>query len=132
MDYMYGYALLAHFYSVFGMLAVIVINMFIIQKVNDISKLRRIMLIWTPMGSVMLGSVIFSGVIMMAAKHLDFTWQNILMIIASIVIIILEAKRAKRLRYTKKEEFLKYKNYANMLLAIQSAIVIVVATLMRF
>ena len=106
--------------------------MFIIQKVNDISKLRRIMLIWTPMGSVMLGSVIFSGVIMMAAKHLDFTWQNILMIIASIVIIILEAKRAKRLRYTKKEEFLKYKNYANMLLAIQSAIVIVVATLMRF
>jgi len=105
MDYMYGYALLAHFYSVFGMLAVIVINMFIIQKVNDISKLRRIMLIWTPMGSVMLGSVIFSGVIMMAAKHLDFTWQNILMIIASIVIIILEAKRAKRLRYTKKEEF---------------------------
>jgi len=46
--------------------------------------------------------------------------------------IVDEAKRAKRLRYTKKEEFLKYKNYANMLLAIQSAIVIVVATLMRF
>ena len=132
MEYMYHYGISAHFYGVFGILTVILINMFVTQKAQNIAKLRRFMVIFTPMGSVMLGGVIFTGVIMMAAKHLEFTWQNNLMIAVSIVLIILEAKRAKKLRYIKQEQLPAYKNFAFMLLSIQSTLVIVMATIMRF
>jgi hypothetical protein len=131
MEYMYGFALLAHFYSVLGMLIVILINLYFTKKISSLSKLRRFMVIFTPIGSIMIGSVIFTGIVMMAAKHLHFTWQNNLMIVAALVFIYLEVKRTKTLKYLKKEFFVRYKNFATVLLFIESAIVIVIATIMR-
>ncbi len=57
------------------------------------------MSIFTPIGSLAIGTIIFTGVIMMAAKHLEFTLENIIMIVFSIAIILLEVKRAKILKY---------------------------------
>ncbi len=84
------------------------------------------MIIFTPFGSVMLASAIFTGVVMMAAKHLDFSIQNIVMIVVSLVLIALEVKRSKALRYIKQEELNTYKKTAYTILGIE--LVLLVAT----
>ena len=45
-----------------------------------------------------LGSVMLTGMIMMAAKHLSFSFANMVMILGLIVIIVLEVKRNKLLK----------------------------------
>ncbi len=45
-----------------------------------------------------LGSVMLTGMIMMAAKHLSFNFANVVMILGLIVIIVLEVKRNKLLK----------------------------------
>ena len=84
------------------------------------------MLIFTPMGSVMLAGAIFTGIIMMAAKHLEFTLANIVMIVLSIFIIILEAKRSKSLRFTTTATLQTYKTTAYKLLGIELGAIIAV------
>ena len=131
MNYMYHFGIMAHYYSALGILVVILFNMYKIQRATNLQKLRRFMTIFTPMGSVMLGSVVFTGVIMMAAKHLEFTWQNNLMIAIALVFIVLEVKRAKRLRFLMQKELDSYKQFAFVLLSIEAAMVVVVSTVMR-
>jgi hypothetical protein len=46
---------------------------------------------------------VFSGIVMMASKHLDFTIENIVMIIFAIALIVLENKRSKKLQYLDKK-----------------------------
>ena len=47
--------------------------------------------------------VIFTGVIMMAAKHLDFTIENIAMILFAMILIYLELKRSLGLKNLNKK-----------------------------
>ncbi len=124
MEYMYNLGVLAHSYSVYGILLVILINFIVIFKETDLHKLRRFMIIFTPMGSVMLASAIFTGVILMAAKHLAFESANILMIIVGILLIVLEAKRSKALRYIKQKELIEYKKTAYSLLGIEVILIV--------
>jgi hypothetical protein len=130
MNEMYLMSIDMHNIGIYGILLVIGINFFVTYKTTSIAKLRRFMVIFTPMGSVMLGFVIFTGVIMMAAKHLDFTIQNIIMIIVSIALIVLEAKRSKALRYITKDEFDNYKLKAYKILLLEAIITIITAILM--
>lgn len=63
---------------------------------------------------------------MMAAKHLAFTLENIAMIVVSVVLIVLEAKRIKTLKYldVKKEHaFGAYKPIARTFLQIEFLVV---------
>jgi len=126
MEYMYNYSITAHLYSIYGMIAVILFNLFFTYKITELPKLRRFMLIFTPMGSVMLAGAIFTGIIMMAAKHLEFTLANIVMIVLSIFIIILEAKRSKSLRFTTTATLQTYKTTAYKLLGIELGAIIAV------
>ena len=67
---------------------------------------------------------------MMAAKHLDFTFANIIMIGISIVYIALEAKRIKSLKYlseTKEHAFNAYKPLARTLLQIEFLLVLLLS-----
>jgi hypothetical protein len=116
---MYNFALQSHSYSIYGVILIILINFIATFSQQELSKLRRFMVIFTPMGSVMLAGVIFTGILMMAAKHLEFSLQNIVMILISIVLIVLEAKRSKALRYIKQDGFLTYKKYAYIILALE-------------
>ena len=99
MNEMYEMSIVTHYYSVIGMIIVIFINFLMIQMSKDIKKLQVQMSLFAPIGSIFIGGVIFTGVVMMAAKHLEFTVENILMIIFSVVIIILESKRLKTLKH---------------------------------
>ena len=86
-----------------------------------------------PLSSTAMGVAIFSGTIMMAAKHLDFTIENIVMIIISVVLIILEAKRAKSLKYlnSKIENALQvYKPYGMKLLYSEIGLVVFISVWM--
>jgi len=99
MNEMYNMSIVSHYYSVIGILVVILANIWMLNRAKNIASYQRQMRIFTPMGSIAIGSIIFTGVIMMAAKHLDFTIENILMIVFAVAIIVLEVKRAKALKY---------------------------------
>jgi hypothetical protein len=65
---------------------------------------------------------------MMAAKHLEFSIENIIMIIIGIYVIVLEASRSKKLKYLSKHtEFSAYKIQVNKIFLIQSILVIAIS-----
>jgi hypothetical protein len=97
MNEMYDMSIVTHNYSVIGILVVVFINLFLLISAHEAGKYKRVMSLFTPIGTVAIGGVIFTGIVMMAAKHLEFTLANIAMILFALAIIVLEVKRAKRL-----------------------------------
>ncbi len=118
MEDMYKMSIVMHYYSVVGILIVVLVNFIMLFKAQNISKYQRQMSLFTPIGSMAIGGIIFTGIVMMAAKHLDFSIENIIMIIFSLAIIILEVKRVKTLKYLK-SDLDAYKKYAQVLLFIE-------------
>jgi len=99
MNEMYNMSIVTHYYGVIGILGVILVNIWMLHKANNIKDYKRQMSIFTPIFSIPIGIIMFTGVIMMAAKHLEFTIENILMIVFAVGVIVLEVKRAKTLKY---------------------------------
>ena len=119
MNEMYDMSIVAHYYGVIGILSVILMNIIFLKLANNIQDYKRQMSLFTPLGSTAIGAVIFTGVVMMAAKHLDFTMENIIMIAFSIWIIYLEVLRVKGLKYVTGETenaLENFKSYAMILL----------------
>ncbi|WP_457744229.1 hypothetical protein [Sulfurimonas sp.] len=120
-----------HSWSAIAVLVMIFLNLFLLISSKELKKYKRIHALYVmPMIITVLGSLLFTGVVMMAAKHLHFTIENIVMIIVAIVLIVLEAKRAKGLKYlsTKKEHaFAVYKPFARTILQIEFVLVFVIS-----
>jgi len=115
MNEMYNLSIVTHNYSVLVILAVISINLYKIFTAEQIQAYRRYYMLYNPMGIMVIASILFTGMIMMAAKHLDFSVANILMIAFGIVLIVLESKRSKKLKYlmnNDKDGFLAYKKFS--------------------
>ncbi len=115
MNEMYDMSIVTHNWGVMSVLGVVFINIFMLFGIKNLAKYTRAISLFTPIVGTTIGIVIFTGVVMMAAKHLDFTVQNIIMIIFAIALIYLEVKRSLGLkRLNKKEEnaFKNYKSYA--------------------
>jgi hypothetical protein len=124
---MYDMSIVAHNYGVMAILGVVLVNVFMLLRAKDINKYMRSMRIFTPIGSTAIGAIIFTGIIMMAAKHLDFTIPNIAMIIFAIIFIYLEVKRSLKLKYINKKEegvFAKYKSFAFKVLALEVFVIL--------
>ena len=122
MNEMYDMSIVTHNYGVMSVLAVILVNFFMLLKAKDMSKYIRSMRIFMPIGGTTIGIIIFTGVVMMAAKHLDFTIANIAMIIFAVALIYLEFQRGSRLKYINKNEegaFDKYKSFAIKVLTVE-------------
>jgi len=131
MNEMYNMGLSLHSVGAVAVLAVIFMNLFFLISYNDLKKYKKIhsVVLW-PITFTILGLVIFTGVIMMAAKHLDFTFANIVMIILSIIYIFLEVKRVKSLKYlslTKDHAFNAYKPIARTFLQIEFILVLLIS-----
>ncbi len=127
MNEMYEMSIVTHYYSVIGILVVILANFWMLYRANDLVKYQRQMSLFTPIGSTAIGGIIFTGVIMMAAKHLEFTLENIVMIVFSLMIIFVEVKRLKTLKYlrVKLENALEiYKKMAYRCLASEVVIIL--------
>ena len=104
MNEMYDMSIVTHNYGVIGILGMIFINILMLVRATDINKYTRAVTLFTPIAMTAIGAVIFTGIIMMAAKHLDFTIENIVMIIFAVVLIVLENKRSKKLHTLNKKQ----------------------------
>ena len=127
MNEMYSMGLSLHSIAAAGILVAIFVNLFILISSQELKKYKRrnSIVIW-PITFTILATAIFTGIIMMAAKHLDFTLENIVMILVSIVLIVLEAKRIKTLKYldeTKDHAFNAYKPIARTILQVEFVLV---------
>jgi hypothetical protein len=136
MNEMYSTGLSLHSIGGVAVLAVVFLNLFMLISAKDLKKYRRIMSVFLiPLTQTILGSVIFSGVVMMAAKHLDFTVENVVMIVVSVLFIAIEVKRIKSLKYlnAKKERALElYKPFARRLLQIEFIMTLLISLWMWF
>lgn len=122
MNEMYDMSIVTHNYGVMFILLAILTNVIMLLRAKDISKYRRSMRIFMPISSIGIGIVVFTGIVMMAAKHLDFTIENIVMIIFAALLMFLESKRSSKLKYLNKKEdgiFAKYKSFAFKILRIE-------------
>nr|WP_321266761.1 hypothetical protein [uncultured Sulfurimonas sp.] len=122
MNEMYDIGVVTHSYSVIGIFGVIFINIFMLLKANDIKKYARFMTLFIPISMMVITSIIFTGIVMMAAKHLDFTIENIVMIVVSIALIILENIKSKKLQRADKTDeaaLTLYKVEANKIFLIE-------------
>ena len=131
MNEMYNMGLSLHSWSAIAVLAIIFINLFLLISSKELEKYKRMHSLYLmPLVITVLGALLFTGVVMMAAKHLNFTLENILMIIVGIILIVLEAKRAKALKYlstTKEHAFEVYKPFARTILQIEFVLVLLMS-----
>jgi hypothetical protein len=136
MNEMYSMGLSIHSIGAVGLLVVVFINIFALMQAKDLHKYKRVMAIGLmPLSSMAIGVAAFTGVVMMAAKHLDFTIENIVMIFIAIVLIILETKRAKMLRFLnpKKERALEaYKPFGLKILYIEFVLIVLISLWMWY
>jgi len=122
MNEMYAMGIVTHNLGVMGMLAVILINFFMLISAQDLRKYAKRMRIFMPIGAGLIATILFTGAVMMAAKHLHFTFENSVMTVFGILLIILEAKRYKKLKYIdlkQEEPLVRYKAIAFKILAIE-------------
>jgi hypothetical protein len=136
MNEMYNMGLSIHSIGAVGLLVVVFINIFALMQAKNLEKYKRVMAIGLmPLSSMAIGVVAFTGVVMMAAKHLDFTLENIVMIIITVMLIVLEAKRAKMLRFlnSKKERALEaYKPFGLKILYIEFVLIVLISLWMWY
>lgn len=131
MNEMYSMGLSLHSLGTVAILVMIFINLFFLISSGDLKKYKRVnsIIVW-PLTFTVLSAVIFTGIIMMAAKHLDFTLANIVMIVVSLVLIVLEAKRIKSLKYldvNKEHAFGAYKPIARTILQVEFVLVLLLS-----
>ena len=126
---MYNMSIMAHGYSVVALLVLIGLNLLLLFRAKELLPYRKKAAFLTPTIAVILGFILFTGTIMMAAKHLNFSIANIAMIVAGIVFIILEAKRVKPLKYLKDlpQAIPLYRDYAKKFLFAELLLVSILA-----
>jgi hypothetical protein len=99
MNEMYDMSIVTHNIGVMGLLGVIIVNILILLVSQDIRMYAKRMRIFMPIGAGMLSLIIFTGAVMMTAKHLEFTIANSIMTVFSFILIFLEVKRYVSLKH---------------------------------
>jgi hypothetical protein len=93
------------------MIAIILGNILHVKMANDVHYYARKMRILIPIMSSFMFVIFFTGVVMMAAKHLEFSIENIIMILFNVILIVLERKRYLPLKYLRIKEENAFDNY---------------------
>jgi len=128
MEAMYTAGLNIHYFGVIVLMGVVVFNIVMLSLSHHIVRYSKRMRIVMPISSSFIALILFTGAVMMAAKHLHFTFANVAMIVIGIVMIILEAKRYKTLKrrtdITQEGAFADYKKKAFRFLGIEMGLLI--------
>lgn len=128
METMYTLGLEIHIVGAVVLMGVVMFNILMLALSKQIMIYTKRMRIVMPISSTFIALVFFTGSIMMAAKHLEFTVANFVMIIAGIIMIVLEAKRYKTLKYQTdihlEDAFEQYKQKAFGYLGLEMLILI--------
>ena len=120
METMYNTSMQLHFGLILVWMGVIAFNTAMVQFAVQAPEYVRRARIAMPFSVMALAAIAFTGVVMMAAKHLSFTLENLAMIIVTVVLIVLESRRYKtlrRLRTKLADALALYRPYALKLLA---------------
>ena len=109
-------------------MGVVLFNIVMLALSQQIVRYAKRMRIVMPISASMIALILFTGSVMMAAKHLAFSFPNVAMIVLGIVMIILEAKRYKTLKrrtdITQEGAFGMYKTKAYRFLGIEMALLL--------
>lgn len=97
MNDMYALSQDIHMFSVIATIAILIIMLFTHKRKIDFDAYVKKIQILMILHITVVASIVLTGTIMMAAKHLSFTPANLLMIIAVFIISALEIKRNKAL-----------------------------------
>lgn len=130
MNKMYEMSLILHEAGIVLLLLIFLLSIWQLNRVENTLGYLKKMRIQAPMIMMAMFVPIFTGMVMMAAKHLSFSVPNIVMIILSIVLIIFEIKRARPLKYAsimEKDTFEQYKKDATMILVSESALIVLIS-----
>jgi len=130
MNQMYDMSLSIHEGGIFLLLLIFLGSLWQLYRANDVMVYLKKMRIQSPLIMMAMFVPIFTGMVMMAAKHLEFTIANIVMIVLSVVLIIFEIKRSKPLKYASIAEegaFKKYKKDATSILVAEIALIILIS-----
>lgn len=126
---MYNMSLLLHEIGLLLLVLIFLASIWDLNRTdNPIAYLRK-MRIQSPLIFMAMFVPIFTGMVMMAAKHLSFTIPNIVMIVLSVVLIAFEMKRARPLKYAsivEKGVFEKYKKDATVILVGEIALIVLI------
>ncbi len=130
MNAMYNMSLSIHWFGVFLLLAIFMASLWQLNRANDVMAYLHKMRFQSPLIMMAMFVPIFTGMVMMAAKHLEFTIPNIAMIVLSIVLVFFEIKRSRPLKYASIIEegaFEKYKKDAKMILIGEIALILLIS-----
>ena len=119
MNTMYASAIDYHIYTVILLIICITLFYLYTQLQKDFNRYKVMIRNWMPIYVFALASSIFTGAIMMAAKHLSFDLPNILMILNAIFLITLEFIRYKRLKASPKSDEIEYVIFAKRIYALE-------------
>lgn len=123
MEALYSMGLEIHFVGVVVLLSVVMFNIIMLALSQQVVRYAKRLRIVMPISASLITVSIFTGIVMMAAKHLNFSFANVAMIAVSIALIVLEIKRYKILKHDtdiKKEgAFFIYKRKAFRLLGLE-------------
>ncbi len=125
MEMMYDMSVQIHYGLVFVWMGVLLFNAAMVQFAVQVPVYVRRARIAMPMSVMTLFALAFTGAIMMAAKHLHFTPENIAMIVLVIVLTVMESRRYKtmrRLRVKVENALELYRPWALKLLGIEMAL----------
>jgi hypothetical protein len=99
MEEMYSMSIGIHDVGVLLLIGIIVVNVVHLMRAKVLKTYAKQMRIMMPFSSSMIFIILFTGMVMMAAKHLAFTVENVLMILFAVAMIVLEAKRYGSLKH---------------------------------
>ncbi|MDP2851066.1 MAG: hypothetical protein Q8O20_08335 [Sulfuricurvum sp.] len=130
MEAMYTTGLNIHYFGVIVLMGVVVFNIVMLSLSHHLIRYSKRMRIVMPISGSLIALILFTGAVMMAAKHLHFTFANVAMIAIAIIMIILEAKRYKTLKrktdITQEGAFSEYKKKAFRFLGIEISLLIAI------
>jgi len=130
MNEMYEMSLSIHEGGILLLLMIFLGSLWQLRQADDLMKYLKKMRIQSPLIMMAMFAPIFTGMVMMAAKHLEFTVANVVMIILSVVLIVFEVKRSKPLKYASIAEegaFEKYKKDATLILVAEMALILMIS-----
>ncbi len=130
MEEMYAMSIGIHTAGVLLLIGIIVMNWVHLARANDIRVYAKQMRIVMPISSSLIFLILFTGAVMMAAKHLSFTLENIVMILFAIAMIVLEAKRygsLKHINLKAPQAFPRYKSRVYRFFGIELAMNVIMS-----
>ncbi|MFA6138563.1 MAG: hypothetical protein WC667_10800 [Sulfurimonas sp.] len=133
MNEMYDMSIVTHNMGVMGILAVILVNLVMLLGAQDIRRYAKRVRIFMPMSATMIAVILFTGIVMMAAKHLNFSAENIIMIIFGVSLIFLELTRYKKLKHldiSKEDALQTYKSIGLKILNIEFFVTLLISAWM--